>query len=277
MSLDGRAENDPALFWEKIQAGERLVRNVGKRVVGDDGRPSTESGGTPPADELHFLNLSATVAATLWVETDQEPIVDFRAYASTTLLGAVRVQDGAGGQLAEVGSLANADNNAPGYPALLSNAYNFLFNATSVGFDRFRSASAASLIAQSGLGVALTVPPGEWDVPSVPASGAQASASRAAGGAGVRHIGRRVSFGFSSSAALAGATSVTFNLRDGATAAGVILKSWIFALPAAIIVPFAVSFEIDSVGSAATAMTLETFAAVGGLQVFANLSGYDAQ
>jgi hypothetical protein len=150
-----------------------------------------------------------------------------------------------------------------------------LFNGATL--DRVRSASAANLIAQLGLGAALVAPPGEWDTaPSTPAIGAQATTSRAAGAAGVRHIARRVSFGFSSQALLVAVTSVTFNLRDGATGAGTILKSWTFALPAAIIQPFAISFEVNSPGTAATAMTLETLAAVAGLQVFTNLSGYDA-
>jgi len=105
----GRLAGDQEGIGRIAVVGGRLTRDgrdqrLDQRVVGDDGRPSTESGGTPPADELHFLNLSATVAATLWVETDQEPIVDFRAHASTTLLGAVRVQDATGTQLAEVGS-----------------------------------------------------------------------------------------------------------------------------------------------------------------------------
>ncbi len=82
LSLDGQADNDAARFWERIRAGERLVRNVGKRTKKQRGDGtwtwSTEKGGTPPADELHFLNLSATQTATLWVETDTERIHEYR-------------------------------------------------------------------------------------------------------------------------------------------------------------------------------------------------------
>lgn len=82
LSLDGQADNDTARYWEIIRAGERVVRNVGKRVKINkaDGTWSwtTQRGGSPPADEIHFLNLSPNTQAILWVETDTEPIIDRR-------------------------------------------------------------------------------------------------------------------------------------------------------------------------------------------------------
>lgn len=199
-------------------------------------------------------------------------IVEVLGGGASGLLGPIRLQDGSGTNLANV-NVSGGDGQVSMF-SLDTIAQIFAWNGAT--FDRARTASAANLAAQSGLGALLIGPPGEWDVSSTPAVGAQATASRVAGAAGVRHIARRVSFGFSSSAALAGVTSVTFNLRDGATGAGTILKSWVFALPAAIITPFAINFEVNSIGTAATAMTLETLAAVAGLQVFTNLSGYDA-
>jgi hypothetical protein len=150
-----------------------------------------------------------------------------------------------------------------------------LFNGAT--WDRQRSASAAALAAQSGIGSALVALPGTVPTTSNPAAGAQASASRAAGGAGVRHICTALSFGFSATTALAGITTLTINLRDGATGAGGVLRAWTFTLPAAAQAPFSVNLSGLSIpGSAATAMTLESSAAIGNLMVFTSFDSYDA-
>lgn len=195
------------------------------------------------------------------------------ATSSPAAPSVVRIEDGTSTALAALFPPQNDGNNVNSN-SLTTIAQLLAFNGNT--FDRIRTASALAMAAQSGLGALSIAPVGEWSVTHSPAIGAQATISRAAGAAGIRHIGRRVSFGFSSSAALGGASGVTFNLRDGASGLGAILKSWGFTLPAAIIAPFAISFEIDDVGSAATAMTLEMAAAVAGLQGFVNLSGFDA-
>lgn len=114
-----------------------------------------------------------------------------------------------------------------------------------------------------------------WVVVHAPAVSLQATASKAAGAAGVKHVCTGVSFGFSARVAPA-ATTVTVNLRDGATGAGSVLMSWTFDLPAAVIVPYNVSFNgFNLPGSAATAMTLEFGALLTNLVEYVNLMGYD--
>lgn len=138
-------------------------------------------------------------------------------------------------------------------------------------------ASAGNLTARSSVNAALTALPGQWTATNSAAVGAASSASRAAGGAGISHVCNAVSFGFSATTALGAITTVTINLRDGATGAGAVLWSWQFTLPAAVIPSFALSIPgLEFIGTAATAMTLEFAAAIGNLLTFANLSGFDA-
>jgi hypothetical protein len=142
--------------------------------------------------------------------------------------------------------------------------------------DRGRSASAANLAALSGLGSALVASPGEWSVPANAALGAASSASRVAGGAGVRHIctGYRIVV---SSQAAPGAGTLTINLRDGATGVGTILEAFNLQIPAALYQPIIISATgLSIVGTAATAMTLESSAAYAAVGVSLNLEGYDA-
>lgn len=138
-------------------------------------------------------------------------------------------------------------------------------------------ASAANLAALPASGAILAAGPGSWSVPSTPAAGAQASATRAAGGAGVRHVATMAIVTFSATTALAAISTLTVNLRDGATGAGAVLAALQWTLPAAVVA--AVCFPIplpEIVGSAATAMTLESAAAIGNLMVSVTLCGYDA-
>lgn len=181
---------------------------------------------------------------------------------------------------APVGSAATvADARTDGIPA--GNAY---ITATVPQFHNgvsatvtARTASSTNMLLLRALGTLLTLTPGEWGVFSAPAVGNQATATRAAFGGGT-HVARRVSFGFSSSAALAGITTITFNLRDGISGAGTILASWQFALPAAIIAPYSVSYELNlpSIAGTFTAMTLEQAAIGPGILSFVNLHGTDA-
>ena len=108
-----------------------------------------------------------------------------------------------------------------------------------------------------------------------PAANAQATISQAAAPAGVKNVCEGISFCFSASTALGGITTVTVNLRDGATGVGTVLKSWQFTLPAATIAPFQVSLSgLHIQGSAATAMTLEFAAGVTNLLENVSLDGY---
>lgn len=185
----------------------------------------------------------------------------------------MRLQDGTTAQLAAILAAGQVDALAQS-AALPIIGHEYGFNGTT--WDRLRTASAAALAAQSGLGARLVALPGTWSVPSAPAVSLQASASKAAGAAGVRHVCTDIEFGFSAGTAVAAAT-VTVNLRDGVTGAGTILKTWQFALPAATVAPFSINLSGLSIpGTAATAMTLEFSALLTNLLQFCNLGGYDA-
>jgi hypothetical protein len=118
-------------------------------------------------------------------------------------------------------------------------------------------------------------PFGGFAITHTPAAGSQATISQAAGAAGVKNVAEGVCFGFSATTALAGITTVTVNLRDGATGAGTILQSWQYTLPAAVVAPFGQCFSsLHISGTAATALTLEFSAAVGNLMEYVALTGY---
>jgi len=112
-------------------------------------------------------------------------------------------------------------------------------------------------------------------IQSTPAAGSQATISQASGGAGVKNVAESACFAFSATTALGGITTVTVNLRDGATGAGTVLQAWQFTLPAATITPFSQCVSgLHISGTAATAMTLEFSAAVGNLMESVALTGY---
>lgn len=100
--------------------------------------------------------------------------------------------------------------------------------------------------------------PVRWTVTSTPAVSLQASASKAAGGTTVRHVADCVTFSAGATTAPA-LTKLNINLRDGATGAGTIKKSWTVVIPAATgtnVPPFGLC-DLGIVGSQNTAMTLE--------------------
>jgi hypothetical protein len=138
------------------------------------------------------------------------------------------------------------------------------------------SASAINISAQSGLRAALSTLPGQWSITANAALGAQSTASKAAGAAGVRHICTGYSIVISSQAAPAAGT-LTINIRDGASGAGTILEAINLQIPAALYAPvFLPRSGLSLVGTAATAMTIESSAAYAAVGVSVNLEGYDA-
>jgi len=145
-----------------------------------------------------------------------------------------------------------------------------LFNGTNM--DRARSGAAANLSAFSSTGAELTVLPGNWTVVSTPSAATQATATKAAGAAGVRHVCTSVSASFAGTATNA-ATLV--NLRDGVTGTGTILWSQYLSAISNDVRSLNIS-GLNIVGSAATAMTLE-FAAAGasGTLESVTITGYD--
>lgn len=138
---------------------------------------------------------------------------------------------------------------------------------------------AASLAGFSANGAVLASAPGDWGVVHVPATVTQATATKSAGAAGVRHIATSVT-----ATLCAGASSITaaaplvVNLRDGASGAGTIVWSTIINVPIAAAQCTGVALSgLNVVGSTATAMTLE-FNAAGGTNSYesVSLTGHDA-
>lgn len=114
---------------------------------------------------------------------------------------------------------------------------------------------------------------GNWSVNSTPAVSTQASASRAASGAGKVHVATSCSGSIST---IAAQTNITLSLRDGATGAGTVLWSETIICP--ITTPCVLtSGVVNLAGTASTAMTCEWSAApVATNFAVATLTGYDA-
>ncbi len=124
-------------------------------------------------------------------------------------------------------------------------------------YDRARSASASNLALFSGTGATLCARPGDWAIEHRPAVSTQATITRSAGGAGVRHICTSVAC---SIVPVVNQSPIDVVLRDGGAGAGTVL--WSTRLNAS--AGFAISQNLSGlniVGSANTAMTLEFTAA----------------
>jgi len=138
------------------------------------------------------------------------------------------------------------------------------------------NATAANLAAQVSTKALLTTHPGQWVATHCPAANTQATCSKAAGAAGVRHVCTGVSFTVVAGTSAPTAAVTQVDLRDGATGAGTILASWKVGVPAVAgtLVTFS-SPPLNIPGTAATAMTLE-FAAALGANTFESvvLTGY---
>lgn len=136
-------------------------------------------------------------------------------------------------------------------------------------------ASAAALSTQPISNVQLVTAPGEWTLTSAPAVSTVASATRAAGAAGVRHVLKSIQA--SVQAVVAQAAPVVAVVRDGASGVGTILWQDRLIVPAGFNGVISVD-GLNIVGTAATAMTVE-FTAAPTATNFETISatGYDAQ
>lgn len=136
--------------------------------------------------------------------------------------------------------------------------------------------SAANQVAATTNGAVITERGARWRVTSTPAVSVVASAVKAAGGAGVRHVCDSISFSGGSTTAPV-LTKLNVNLRDGAAGAGTIIWSFTVIVGAATgqnIPPFTAS-GLNLVGTAATAMTLEFSALLTNLFEDCSMSGFD--
>lgn len=112
-----------------------------------------------------------------------------------------------------------------------------------------------------------------WSVNHTPAAATQATASKAAGGANVRHVAHRLIASFGAKATALDPVNVV--IRDGASGAGTILASFTLANIAQTSVGIDLS-NLHIVGTANTAMTAEfTAAGVANSLQTVTLIGYD--
>lgn len=151
------------------------------------------------------------------------------------------------------------------------------FQQLSDGTNSQLSGSAANLAAQTAVNAMLTTDPGQWTATHAPAVNTQATASKVAGGAGVRHVCTGISINLAAGGTAPTATQLTVNLRDGATGVGTILATWTIAIPATAGAFATVNLTgLKIPGTANTAMTLE-FTAAGGANVYESVTlfGHD--
>lgn len=142
----------------------------------------------------------------------------------------------------------------------------------------FRAASAANLGASFGTGAQIIENGPRWSVNSAPAAGSQGTSSKAAGGAGVRHVVDKVCFSGGSTTAPA-LTQLTVNIRDGATGAGTILASFqtiVIATAGQNVAPYCTP-SLNLIGTANTAMTAEWSASLANEFEQVSITGFDLQ
>jgi hypothetical protein len=144
----------------------------------------------------------------------------------------------------------------------LNTVTNPAFSQLTDATNSAKMGSATNIAAATSANSLQVVLPGQWTEYHAPAVNTQATKSHAAGAAGVRHVCTWVSFTLAQNTTGSAQTLIAFNLRDGATGAGTILASWTMALPATACESRTFSLSgLNIIGTAATAMTLETAAA----------------
>lgn len=151
----------------------------------------------------------------------------------------------------------------PGVTALLNNG---------TTLDRQYGVSGTINTTTLSRGVAMVANVGTWFIQDSDVGATQSTASKAAGGGTVRHVVTNIS-------ACRGDTAVAapalVHLRDGATGAGTIIRSWVIGVPVANESECVNISGLNISGSANTAMTIE-FAAAGSATSTSSvgLSGY---
>lgn len=154
--------------------------------------------------------------------------------------------------------------------ALFAVSYPVNFNGTN--FDRARNNSAANLSATTQPFAQAVAEPGQWTGTHEPAVATQATYTKAAGGAGVRHVAQALQAAYFSGTT---PNAVRAYLRDGAAGVGTII--WRAAVP----YPGALSTYgqyaqsgLNIFGSANTAMTWEFSGVAATDFALVSLAGY---
>lgn len=154
----------------------------------------------------------------------------------------------------------------------LVGSWSCLFNGSTC--DRMRGDSATNNTATTSRGAVYAVPLSTWSCVHTPGDNLQPTCSKAAGGGTVRHVATGITACWSGTS---GTPLFTINLRDGATGAGTILRTWLvrqnFGTTAG-----SGCYNVTGInmtGTANTAMTLEFSASPGGgNQGTVTLTGY---
>lgn len=259
-----------------VNGGEQGLLLVATMVAsGDGGNPVSIVGLTDNADNVTPLsgvntNLfqGAVSRLTLFDGTNWDRARSLVDNADAQAVGTIGLQGGVS-RLQGYNDAGNVwqrirvqndsgDGLATGIGHLSSMAHLLAFNGAT--WDRVRTNSASVLAGTTQPFGGLVAEPGEWAVNSEPAVNTLATATRAAGAAGVRHVCRSLHFSLN---AVAAQTNIYCRVRDGASGAGTILWSQAVALPAGGLYSIALS-GLNIVGSPATAMTFEWSAASAG-------------
>lgn len=117
---------------------------------------------------------------------------------------------------------------------------------------------------------------GRWSIVNAGGAAAQATATKAAGATGVRHVADCIVFGGASTAAPA-AAALQVVIRDGASGAGTIIWTTyvgVNATAGASIPPFT-QCGLNLAGTAATVMNVEFLSGLANLFESVTLTGYD--
>jgi hypothetical protein len=131
-----------------------------------------------------------------------------------------------------------------------------LFNGST--FDRQDGVSATNNTATTSVGVSYNTPLSTWSVTDTDAGATQSTASKAAGGGTVRHVATSITVCRGDTVVAAPALA---HLRDGATGAGTIIRSWVIGVSAINESKCESLSGLNMTGSANTAMTIEFVAA----------------
>lgn len=249
--------------------GASFDRQRGTAAGGAEVAVKSIATGTAPADafanptnSLTTFSLSAGFNGTTW---DRLRTATADALATTGLLATGSYLFNGSTQDRE--RTASGDNlAATGLPA----AGNMGFDGST--WDRAISVSNTNNTATTSSGVRYYTQISTWSQTHTPAVATQATTSKAAGGGTVRHVATSVTVCIAANATAQ--TPLLVHLRDGATGAGTIIRTWAFSQLVGTgschnLAP------INMTGSANTAMTLETAAApAAGVQATVSFTGY---
>jgi hypothetical protein len=150
--------------------------------------------------------------------------------------------------------------------ALSTGGVLYPYKAIHDGTNAALTGSAANQVAEVSTNALQIIKPGDWSSYHAPAVNTQATITKASGGAGVRHKCTSIAATlYADATGGSGALVATLNLIDGASGANTLLRSFILAVQntagACTVITLT---DLNIVGSAATAMTLE-FAATPGV------------